>query len=189
MPNRKTFQLKIQTVTVDERSTAVSETLVYETRKLIRWVADFRPPRNREEENEINRLDYMMDEAVDGLNTAANEIERLLVENKLLRAVTDALVDPLEGPFRGDRRERMYGVGWTQVNDALDKLASISAPTETLTEAEKIAAELDHINDRLKELRSNLWELDKEGVYDPNNPTYAMIDAALIRIANQFIGH
>ena len=45
---------------------------------------------------------------------AADEIEQL-------RALADQLARALlDGPFRGDRRDRMYGSGWAEVHNALD---------------------------------------------------------------------
>lgn len=45
---------------------------------------------------------------------AADEIEQL-------RALADQLARALlDGPFRGDRRDRMYGSDWAEVHNALD---------------------------------------------------------------------
>jgi hypothetical protein len=49
------------------------------------------------------------------------EIERLRAERDAERALADQLARALlDGPFRGDRRDRMYGSGWADVHDALD---------------------------------------------------------------------
>ena len=60
-------------------------------------------------------------EAGRGCSEAAAEIERLRAERDAERALADQLARALlDGPFRGDRRDRMYGSGWADVHDALD---------------------------------------------------------------------
>lgn len=57
----------------------------------------------------------------DDLREAADAIEQLHAERDAERDLADQLARALlDGPFRGDRRDRMYGSGWADVHDALD---------------------------------------------------------------------
>lgn len=60
----------------------------------------------------------MIRNMIDELQSLLARREQQLSEE---RALADQLARALlDGPFRGDRRDRMYGSGWADVHDALD---------------------------------------------------------------------